>query len=69
MGTYKTIPGPGRLITNSKLLYLLLGFNNSLLLCFVDVSYLVLSASRAGEGATGQGLGLGAFGGMLALGP
>ena len=69
MGTYKTIPGPGRFFTSSKLLYLLPCFDSSLLLCFVDVSYLVLSASRAGEGATKQGLGLGAFGGMLALGP
>ena len=55
------IPDPGHLFSTSTCRHIVLGF--------VDVSYLVLSTYQTWEGATGQGVGLGVFGGMLAWVP
>ena len=60
-GRENIIPDPGHLFPTSKYRHIVLGF--------VDISYLVLSTYQTGEGATGQGLGLGVFGGMLAWVP
>ena len=55
------IPDHRNLFSTSKCRHIVLGF--------VDVSYLVLSTYQTWEGATGQGVGLGVFGGMLAWVP